>query len=269
MNRAVFIERLRGKIRRHLNRRKRPSSPTLQVVTYRGARFLVWVHEDVGWRLTTEKTYEPAELEILRQHVHPGDVCFDIGANIGIFTVLLARWAHDGHVHAFEPIEHSASVLRINLELNGIANATLHTSVLSDREGDVTFAVAKDGAYSSLRHTGRKSQKEVRTVASTRIDTFIASIGRSPDVMKIDVEGAELPVLQGAAGLLRSEQRPRAVLAEAHEPTCRPYGYTPADLVAFMKGVGYQAQAILPDGHVAEWPRPGALADILFVPAQN
>jgi FkbM family methyltransferase len=266
MNSSLFVERLQAKIRRNLNPRRQPRSPTLRVVSYRGAKFLVWANEDVGWRLISERSYEPAELEVLRQRVRPDDVCIDVGANIGIFTVLLARWAGNGHVHAFEPMEHSASILRLNIELNHVSNTTIHTCILSDCDGDVPFAVAEDGAYSSIRDTARKSQQETVMVQSHRLDTFIATLERPPDVVKIDVEGAELLVLRGAAETLRNElRRPRLILAEAHEPNSRSYGYAPSDLVEFMRSVSYQARALLPDGRLADWPRAGALADILFV----
>ncbi|HET8772655.1 MAG TPA: FkbM family methyltransferase [Thermoanaerobaculia bacterium] len=266
MESSIFLERLRARIRRQLFPRGQPASPTLEVVSYRGARFLVWSHEDVGWRLVRDRSFEPAELEALRQRIRPDDICVDIGANIGIFTVLMARWAPQGHVHAFEPMEHSASVLRLNLELNAIANATLYTEVLSDQVGEVSFAVAEDGAYSSLRHTARKAQQQTVVVRSNRLDSFILALESPPDVLKIDVEGAELLVLRGAAETLRDERRrPRMILAEAHESNSRAYGYTPADLVGFMRAAGYLVQAILPDGQLTDWPAPAALPDILFV----
>jgi FkbM family methyltransferase len=271
MESSLSLELLLAKVRRRLSLRKKPSAPTLEVVPYRGAKFLVWAHEDVGWQLFRDRSFEPVELELLRQHIRPDDICIDVGANIGIFTVLMARWAPQGHVHAFEPMEHSASVLRLNLELNAIANATLHTAVLSDQVGEVSFAVATDGAYSSMRHTARKAQQATVTVQSNRLDAFIATLERPPGVLKIDVEGAELLVLRGGAEILRDERRrPRLILAEAHEPNSRAYGTTPEDVVALMRAAGYTAKAILPGGQLTNWPASAALPDVLFTaPSQR
>ncbi len=239
-----IVERIAGRLRRALDFTPRPSAPTVRIVRFRGVRFLVWVNEDIGWRIILQGTYEPFVLDALLKHIQPDDVCADIGANIGIFTVLLARQAHRGHVHAFEPLEHNASMLRINAEVNGVNNYTLHSQVVSDTNGVIEFAIAEDGAYSSIRHTGRKPLMRTGLVEATRLDTFVASLDRPIDVVKIDVEGAELLVLRGAGDVLRSDHAPRVILAEACAENSRAYGYAPGDLIEFMRECSYVAQTI-------------------------
>jgi FkbM family methyltransferase len=271
MNLHIFRERAFAKIRRYLLRGLRPPLATLRTVKYNSSEFLVWAHEDVGWRLLSERSYEPVEIASLARLVKPEDICVDVGANIGLFTVFLSRWASAGHVHAFEPLEHNASVLRLNLELNNRSNVTVHTEILSDTDGLITFSIAEDAAYSSMVHTGRKALRDTVEVTSRTLDAFRATLGTQINVIKIDVEGAELLVLKGGDAMLQDPAvRPRAIMAEVYEPNSRNYGYSPSDLVEYLRGRGYHANALMPDGSLGTWPREGALLDILFTdPSQE
>lgn len=257
------MRRLRDKVKSAgvLFHRKflRPSRRTLKQVEFRGASFLVFSNEDVGWRLLYFKEYERNEIEVLEHLIREGDTCVDVGANIGIFSVFMARKAFRGKTLAYEPVPLNLSVLGVNLELNNVSNVSAHGLVLSDAAGIVSFSVSKDAAYSSMRSVQAKSETEVLKTQSNTLDNLFAKEGQKADVVKIDVEGAELLVLKGGERLLRTlELRPRALLVELSAENQAIYGYSPRDVISYMETLGYDAHSITSRGLEKGWPFQGA-----------
>lgn len=169
-------------------------------------------HIDAFWR-------EEALLRQMLTAVHEGDTVWDVGANIGLMSLALLLHAPDRllSLHAFEPEPHNAAALRRNIEANGIMGAIVHEVALGDRTGEATLHIednAGGGSHSLVRKTGRAI-----TVTQQTADALAASIGM-PDVMKIDVEGAELAVLHGMRQLL-SQRCVRELFIELH-PTLMP-----------------------------------------------
>lgn len=142
--------------------------------------------------------YETEKQQCMARLVKPGMAAWDIGANAGFYTLALSRLTGpDGCVHAFEPLPENAASVREHLKLNDCTNANLHQLALSDRNGEATFLIRDSNAMGCLSETGDLC---VQTAA---IDTLIDS-GELPvpDVVKMDVEGAEGRVLEGARRLL-------------------------------------------------------------------
>ncbi len=246
--------------------RLRPKGLTFREVAYRGSRFLVLANEDVGWRLLVSGEYEDWELDALSRIVQKDDTCVDVGANIGIYSVLMAKMASGGQVHAFEPVPLNGKILALNLEVNRVRNVQIHGCVLSEAAGPVEFSVSSDGAYSSIKATGQRSQTEVLALQAVRLDDLFFRERRRVDLIKIDVEGAELMVLRGGHGLLGDEElRPKALLVELNPHTQSMYDYTPMDVVGFLKGFGYQARSITGKGVAAGWPVEGGSENALFL----
>jgi len=147
---------------------------------------------------------EPEQLARAASLVGPGDVCFDLGANVGLYTLLMAKRA--ARVVAFEPVPRNIRYLHRMVELNRLDNVLIVPLAVSDREGVAALDPGENPTVGRLDDTGRQP------VGTVTIDGFAARFGLSPTVLKIDVEGAELAVLRGAASLLR-ERRPRLLLS--------------------------------------------------------
>jgi FkbM family methyltransferase len=180
----------------------------------RGARWL----PEAGLHACVEGTYEPETQEALIDHVHTGDVVFDVGANAGYFTLLGSRLVGPaGRVVAFEPLPRALELLRRHVALNALENVQIVDAAVSDRDGEALF---RDDSFTMGRLTD-DGDIRVRLVA---LDPLCAA-GELPlpDVLKIDVEGAELDVLEGARGLL-TERHPVLVLSThgraSHEAAC-------------------------------------------------
>lgn len=137
--------------------------------------------------------YEPELTRLIQSIVRPGMTCYDCGANAGYFTLLFSKLVGpNGHVFSFEPLSANVQHIRRHVFLNGCTNVTVVEGALANSNGKVTFA--SDGA---LGRIGTEGEIEVDC---RRID----SIGvPAPDVMKIDVEGAEEALVDGAEQSIR------------------------------------------------------------------
>ena len=126
-----------------------------------------------------------------------GMVFYDLGANVGFFSLLAARYVGTaGHVYAFEPLARNLEYLNRHIELNGVSNITVVPKAVADRAGTAGFAV-RDHSTSHLCDAG-----EVK-VEVTTLDSFCMQQGvRPPDIVKVDIEGAEIAMLRGGARCL-------------------------------------------------------------------
>lgn len=146
--------------------------------------------------------YEPLETDVVRRHLCPTDTFLDIGANIGWFTMVASTIVGEGgHIHSFEPRSPTGSYLKRSILLNNLGDkVTLHHSGLSNINGEVTLVwepATKNPGHSYLVDDGAPPHKkvEVQTINVRRLDDL--QIGKV-DMIKMDVEGAELLVLDGA-----------------------------------------------------------------------
>lgn len=143
-------------------------------------------------------TYESDKQELMKLLVKPGMIAYDIGANAGFYSLALARLVgNGGAVCAFEPLAENAANILDHLRLNKCSNITLYQVAVADQNGLFTFHVAESNAMGYL---GGGGEYWVPTVA---IDTLLETNKLPvPDVVKMDVEGAESKVLEGAKKLL-------------------------------------------------------------------
>lgn len=175
---------------------------------------------------------EPPLQAALRGAVQPGATVWDIGANIGFYTLLASRLVGpSGSIQAFEPVPENAAAIRHNLALNGLTQVTVSEMAIVDAPGRGTLFVSGYSAFSRLASTSVPADVKGRLdVELESVDHLIAERGYPvPDVVKIDVEGAELQVLDGMRTTI-ARHRP-VILCEVHD--CN------VDLAAFMSQVGY------------------------------
>lgn len=177
--------------------------------------------------------FETAEISFVRNSLKPGDIFLDVGANVGIYTLIASRLVGAaGHVYAFEPSRREANLLRHNIALARLENVTVIEAALSDRSGTARLAIADDGGLNSFADTHRadrriESWQEVETI---RLDDFVRNYAvEKVDFIKMDVEGAEKLVLEGADQLLRSGST--TVLFESTELNTAGFGYTVQDFL--------------------------------------
>lgn len=260
----------RFKVRAGVYSLVRPRSTFVRQVEFRGIKLVVLANEEPGWCLIRDGKYEEPEVDCLEGLIRPSDVCVDIGANIGIYTVFMATKARDGLVLAFEPVPLSRAVLALNVALNSLENVRIYDCVVSDTAGEVEFSVSEDTAYSSMRSTSRSREAARLKVPANTLDCLFAQGKQRVDVLKIDVEGAEFLVLKGGEMLLSdARNRPRAVLVELNAKNQALYNCEPREIVEYMRALGYDAYSITASGAEKRWPVERAAEDVLFLDAKK
>ena len=185
--------------------------------------------------------HERYEAALVADLLDPGEVFWDVGANIGYFALVAAAAVGDpGQVLAFEPGTAALERLRANLALNHYKNMVIYPLAVAEAEGEATLYRAEGIADSSASLfaalAGSAGGEVCRTVA---LDGFLKKEKlRPPDFLKLDVEGAELRALQGAAQIL-AEHRP-LLLVEMEEKNLRAAGASKAAIQAFLTDFGYR-----------------------------
>jgi FkbM family methyltransferase len=170
--------------------------------------------------LLGEGRYEPAESRFVSQHVEPGHVVIDAGANFGWYTTLFSRLVGvGGQVHAFEPVPATSAVLRRNCELNRCRNVAVNTWALGSRSATRAVYLPSAGASGDASMYPEEGRKvEAIACPTTTLDAYYRQEGIVRcDFIKCDVEGAELEFLHGAADVIR---RCRPILMLEVNPLC-------------------------------------------------
>lgn len=195
------------------------------------------------YRADTYATKEPETIEWLRENLRDGDAFYDVGANIGLYSLYAAKLRPSCRIFAFEPESHNFGNLCRNLLLNRVENVTPCTFPLSSREEFAPFYVYDLRPGGALHSLGRPSPLRdgpplLKTGAvATTIDALVSRHGLPPpDLLKLDVDGNEEQILEGAAAVLASGSL-RSILVEVTWPDepkpaltwaesiLSPYGY--------------------------------------------
>lgn len=166
-------------------------------------------------------------------------VAFDIGAHIGIWSLLAARRTPSARIHAFEPVPQQNQRLRVHAELNGITNITLNRCAVGAENGSTSFYASYDVNTGTSSMVRRRNENVEIHVGVITLDSYIAEhgIGRV-DVMKVDVEGAEILVFRGARRLLASHDAP-AIFFEADDRLAASFDSSTSAVKRLLIDCGY------------------------------
>jgi FkbM family methyltransferase len=160
-------------------------------------------------RCMLSRTYEPATVAIVNKFVRPGQVCLDIGANVGAITLAMVKAVGEtGRVEAFEPGSRFIERLRKNLEMNPAVAGRVHAHQLglSDEPGELLWQESRNAPGNASIHWIDPSRPSAR-VNVTTLDAFVLEQGLSAvHFLKIDVEGMERRVLAGGLETIRRDR---------------------------------------------------------------
>ncbi|MEQ8541429.1 MAG: FkbM family methyltransferase [Coleofasciculus sp. D1-CHI-01] len=210
-----------------------PSKPLTTFLLNDGSRFDYHLKTAIGGSLFCGG-FENQETEFLQQTLKPGSIFFDIGANGGFYTVIAAKQVGlKGHVYAFEPGQSELELLRHNISINNLNNVTIVECAVGNTTGTAQLAISCDGAMNSLAKTNHPWQciERWQSVKIISLDNFIQEYGiKKVDFIKIDVEGAEKLVFEGANRILSSDQE-IIVMFEAYELNVNSFGYSVQEFI--------------------------------------
>jgi FkbM family methyltransferase len=209
--------------------------------------------------------WERQSTDVMVRYVKPGDVAYDLGANYGMHTLLLARRVGAaGSVYAFEPNPEIYQALEEHLSLNHLSKVQAVRKAVSDQAGTAWF----DSAGSAAGHLVKGTTETSRTtyqVETITLDQFVLEEGNAPPTfIKIDIEGAESAALRGGREVI-ARYRP-VLLIELHNPTeDRAVG-------RFLKDLGYRAVRVETGEPVQNmesgWPdRSGMWGHVIALPS--
>ncbi len=188
-------------------------------------------------------SFEPRETHIFRNLIGPGMTVFDIGANVGLYTLIAAKTLENqGQVYSFEPSGENFAVLKRNIKRNGFQHLVDPSRrAVSSTSGHARFLLANDGGSNHLDLTqgsagASGTATDVETVA---LDSFVDEKDLSRvDVIKSDTEGAEMQVLAGAKRLLE-EFKPR-IFIEFSKRALNRFGHEPEELLDLLVSLRYK-----------------------------
>jgi len=185
----------------------------------------------LGW-------YERQKVKDFVNSLKADSIVYDVGANVGYYTLIASRQCKNGHVFSFEPVPSNVTFLRQHLSLNGARNVTVFEAAVGNTDGTSFFQTTSSN---SMGHIASQGNLEVSLM------TLDSLIGRGetkpPDVIKMDIEGAEYDALCGAMNLLK-RKKPKLFLAthgkEVHAACCKlltdiGYQLTPIDGLTIQK----------------------------------
>jgi FkbM family methyltransferase len=223
-----------------------------------------------------------AELTALLAGLSPADIAVDVGAHKGSFVWSLARAVPTGRVVAFEPQPYLAGYLRDACKAAHLDNVVIEAAGVSDRRGTAALSVIDSGTHShGASFEAALAERErcrVIDVPTVTLDDYFRGQEARIGAIKIDAEGHELAVLNGAAGIIAAH-RP-TILCESEDR--HKAGGTVAAVIAFMaaqdySGYFFDQSALRPatefDLHIHQrqgqgrfWEKPGYCNSFLFTP---
>jgi FkbM family methyltransferase len=171
----------------------------------KGFRFILGTHGGGGGGATVYfNMVEPKQTDAFVAYLKKGDVLFDVGANVGYYTVLGSTLVgKTGKVFSFEPFVRNISFLYRHIEINHLKNVVIVPSAVSNELGMAAFYTNVNSAMGHVEGASsiqtNREQSDVLLVSTFCLDEVSEKLNQIPDVLKIDVEGAELNVLKGAS----------------------------------------------------------------------
>lgn len=195
-------------------------------IVFRGKQFLVSTKDTSMVPSIMNQDYESFELDLYSQLVKPNMTILDVGANLGIYSVLGSDLVGpSGKVYAFEPVPENLALLNHNIKLNGAKNVTVVPKAISDKvgESEIFLAPGSIGTHSM----GAKS-KTCITIKTDTIDNFVNQNHLKVDLIKMDIEGYEGHAIRG--GNITLSNKNLVLLTEFSAKMLRQSGDDPLEI---------------------------------------
>jgi FkbM family methyltransferase len=212
-----------------------------------GIELSVDLREGIAQNMRERGSYDPAETVLVKRLLSRSGVFFDVGANVGYYTCIAAKLVGEtGHVHAFEANPMTAQHLTRSVEINGLAGVVdVNVAAVTDTvTAKTTFYVDHDAPASPLAsllpdHNWGSFSSSIQ-VPGMSLDAYVAARAIAAiDVVKMDIEGAEMLALRGFAKTL-AESPPRAVILELVDDGIA----SPAQIIEYMERFDFSGYAI-------------------------
>lgn len=185
------------------------------------------------------QSYEEKDASMILKLVPQRSVVFDVGANMGWYSLLIARHIKGCKIHAFEPIPDTYAYLKKNIDLNGIKNITAYPFGLSNTNEDLIFYFYPEGSgNASSANLSERLDAKLVTCQVKKLDDVVYENSLRVDFIKCDVEGAELFTFQGAMNTLQRDKP--IVFTEMLRKWSAKFDYHPNEIIKLFADIGYK-----------------------------
>lgn len=185
-------------------------------------------------------SYEEEDSNMIMTLMPEKGVVFDIGANMGWYSLLSARKSNDLQIHAFEPIPKTYSFLDQNIKLNNFSNIFSHNFGFSDESKDLTFYFYSEGSgNASSKNLSGRQDVDLVTCYVEKLDDYVSKNQIKIDFIKCDVEGAELLVFKGAVNTIARDKP--IIFTEILRKYSAKFNYNPNEIFDLLRNEGYSA----------------------------
>ena len=210
--------------------------------------------------------HELREFIFLHQFLKEEMVALDVGANLGEYTLFMAKRLTRGRVLSFEPMEFVRSQLQENVKLNNFNRVDIFDFGLSDKKQKLNLHEVDDGneGLGTLFLGNKKSKGSLEIELETLDEKWDSFQLQRLEFVKIDVEGSELHVLLGAIKTI-TKFRP-LILVEVSEENFKAAGYSTLDLETFFKKINYKAKRVGKEGQLESCTSMPSFGNVMFVP---
>jgi FkbM family methyltransferase len=238
-----------------------------------GLRLCLNLGNELSYAVFVGGYFDPNELVVLNKVLQPGMHFLDVGAHEGLYTTLAARLVgNSGRVWAIEPSSRERLHLDHNIELNQLRNVTVLPFALAERDaqGELKIAIAARSGHNTL---GTPIWDGVETPSMERVtvrslDSWASELALTRlDVIKIDAEGSEMRIIQGALGVLR-RFRP-LILFEAQEESLVHQGATLRELIELIQSCRYLIHGFDPETGLLAAGFAGSNLNLVAVPQEQ
>ena len=191
--------------------------------------------------LSINGVYGELDTKIIREEIHEGDIVIDVGANIGYYTLIFAQLVgSSGKVFAFEPESKNFEILKKNIEINNYPNIVAEQKIVSDKSGIVKLFIAEHGIVGHRINQQKSSQKFIE-VESIILDNYIKKLNLDSKInfIKIDVEGSEPKVLEGAKEIMQKSNQLK-IFTEFNRESVKEYGVEPKEMIDLLYRNGFK-----------------------------
>ena len=191
--------------------------------------------------LSINGVYGELDTKIIREEIHEGDIVIDVGANIGYYTLIFAQLVgSSGKVFAFEPESKNFEILKKNIEINNYPNIVAEQKIVSDKSGIVKLFIAEHGIVGHRINQQKSSQKFIE-VESIILDNYIKKLNLDNKInfIKIDVEGSEPKVLEGAKEIMQKSNQLK-IFTEFNRESVKEYGVEPKEMIDLLYRNGFK-----------------------------
>lgn len=233
-----------------LIRKLRPAYESFLEWSGRG-RGAAWTVNGVEYRVDPHhrhrlgRDYDAPVAAFLRARVKSGDICVDVGANVGVYVLQFAHWsAPSGRVVAFEPNPGARAVLEKHVRFNCLADrVAVVPAAVSAHAGSATLYAADADGMSRLGEPNRAIAERVReiTVPTVALDEYCEGARLSPDWLFIDIEGFEVAALEGARQLIEVRGGEMGIVVEMHPDAWHSAGTDRAQLERLLDELKLEA----------------------------